>query len=473
MNAEDSPMDTRTGNIAIARVRDLAHRATARTRYLAGHSPARIAILVFAAAVLLFTALLRLPIASHTGTVTALPDALFTAVSAVTVTGLTTVDTGEHWSMFGQVVILTAIQTGALGVVTIALLLARMVTRRLGISGRVFAQSSIGTTGLGDVKRLLRVVVVTTFTIEFVLMLFLVPAFIVAEGSFGWGLWYGVFYAISAFANAGFTPHVGGMGQFADNPWILFPLAIGVFVGSFGFPVFLNLIRAKWTRKRWTLHTKLTIITTIVLFVLGTVAWAGFEWANPATIGGETWWAKIGNAFFASAMLRSGGFAVVDTESMTATTMLLSDALMFVGGGSGSTAGGIKVTTLAVLFLAIWAEAKGTQHTNAAGRRIPNSTLRLAISVVFLGATLVLTATSLLTTVSDATLDRLLFETISAFATCGLSVGISAEVGPFGKYVLSALMLVGRVGPIALASALAVRQRKVLFRLPDERPIIG
>ncbi|MFV0432970.1 MAG: potassium transporter TrkG, partial [Leucobacter sp.] len=187
-------MTTRAGSFTLLHLRDLARRATARTRYVAGHAPARIAILIFAAAVLLFTALLMLPVASRTGTVTALPDAVFTAVSAVTVTGLTTVNTGEHWSTFGQVVILVAIQAGALGVVTIALLLARMVTRRLGVSGRVFAQSSIGTTGLGDVKRLLRVEVVTTFTIELVLMLTLEPAVIVAEESFGRGLWYGAFY---------------------------------------------------------------------------------------------------------------------------------------------------------------------------------------------------------------------------------------------------------------------------------------
>ena len=466
-------MDTRTGNIAIARVRDLAHRATARTRYLAGHSPARIAILVFAAAVLLFTALLMLPIASHTGTVTALPDALFTAVSAVTVTGLTTVDTGEHWSMFGQVVILVAIQTGALGVVTIALLLAMMVTRKLGVSSRVFAKESIGADGIGSVGRLLRVVVTTTFIIEGVLALLLAPAFIASGESFGLGLWHGIFYAISAFGNAGFAPHAGGLAVFADNPFVLMPIAIGVFVGSFGFPVFLNLIRAKWTRHRWTLHTKLTLITTIVLFGLGAVAWAGFEWNNPDTVGNEPWGQKIGHALFASTMLRSGGFSLVDMESSTATTMLLSDALMFVGGGSASTAGGIKVTTLAVLFLAIVAEAKGTRHTNTLGRRLPDGTLRLAISVVFLGATLVFTAAALLTVVSDAKLDRILFEVISAFATCGLSVGISAEVGPFGKYVLSALMLMGRVGPIVLASALAIRQRQELYAYPSERPIIG
>ncbi|MGO1809692.1 MAG: TrkH family potassium uptake protein [Canibacter sp.] len=429
--------------------------------------------MVFVAATLVFTGLLSLPVASANGTRTELPDALFTAVSAVTVTGLTTVDTGEHWSMFGQVVILVAIQTGALGVVTIALLLTMMVTRRLGLSGRFFAKESIGADGIGRVGHLLRVVVTTTLVIEGTIAAFLIPAFIVAEDSWGSGLWYGIFHAISSFGNAGFTPHEGGLAHFADNPFVLTPIAVGVFVGSFGFPVYLNLIRAKWTRHKWTLHTKLTLITTTVLLGLGALAWAGFEWNNPETVGYEHWWEKIGHAFFASTMLRSGGFSLVDMESSTATTMLLSDALMFVGGGSASTAGGIKVTTLAVLFLAIVAEAKGTQNTNALGRRLPKGTLRLAISVVFLGATLVFVAAALLTIVSDAKLDRILFEVISAFATCGLSVGISSEVGAFGKFVLSALMLTGRVGPIVLASALAIRQRRELYDLPVERPIIG
>ncbi len=457
----------------LQRVRDRAIQLRGYARHTVGHAPARIAILVFAVATVLFTGLLMLPVASADGAGSSLPDAVFTAVSAITVTGLTTVDTGEHWSFFGQVVILAAIQTGALGVVTIALLLAMMVTRKLGVSSRVFAKESIGANGIGSVGQLLKVVVATTFMIEGILAAFLVPAFVVAEGAFWPGLWHGVFYAISAFGNAGFTPHVGGLSPFGDNPFVLVPITIGVFVGSFGFPVFLNLIRAKWTRHKWSLHTKLTLITTTLLLLLGAAAWAGFEWNNPATVGNEPWWQKIGLAFFASTMLRSGGFSVVDMESSTATTMLLSDALMFVGGGSASTAGGIKVTTLAVLFLAIVAEAKGTRHTNALGRRLPDGVLRLAISVLFLGATLVLVAAALLTIVSDAKLDRILFEVISAFATCGLSVGISAEVGAFGKYVLSALMLMGRVGPIVLASALAVRQRKELYAYPTERPIIG
>src|SRR5699024_7389246 len=227
------------------------------------------------------------------------------------------------------------------------------VTRRLGVSGRVFAKESIGADDMGSVGRLLRVVVTTTLVFEVCLAAFLVPAFIRVEESVAWGSWYGIFYAISAFGNAGFTVHSGGLAVFEDNAFILAPLTIGVFVGSFGFPVFLNLIRARWTRYKWTLHTKLTLITTTVLLIAGAISWGAFARAHPDTVAGEQWWRELGIAVFSSAMMRSGGFAVVDPQESTTTTMLLSDALMFVGGGSGSTAGGIKVTTLAVLFLAI------------------------------------------------------------------------------------------------------------------------
>jgi Trk-type K+ transport system membrane component len=440
--------------------------------YFVRRSPARASVLVFVLAALFFSVLLRLPIASATGRAAAWEDAVFTAVSAITVTGLTTVDTATAWSPFGLVVILIAIEIGGLGIVTLALLLSRAVTRQLGLGSKIFAQQTIGSPELGEVRSLLRVVVLTTLTIQGVLMVILTPAFVVEEG-WGLGLWYGLFYAVSAFNNAGFVVHVGGLTVFDGNLWILVPVMIGVFVGSFGFPVFLNLISTRWKFSRWTLHTKLTLLTTSILLVAGAIAWTVFEWSNPATIGEMNPAEKIFHGLFASTMMRSGGFAITDTAASTTTTLLASDALMFVGGGSASTAGGIKVTTLAVLFLAIIAEARGTRDITAASRTIPNGLLRVAISVTFLGATLVLVATTLITLVSDASLDRILFEVISAFATCGLSVGLSAELDPAGKYVLSALMLTGRIGPIGLAAALAVRQRNMLFTFPNERPIVG
>ena len=198
-----------------------------------------------------------------------------------------------------------------------------------------------------------------------------------------------------------------------------------------------------------------------------------FEHTNPNTLGPMTGGEQIGQSLFASVMTRSGGFSVIDVNAQTSETLLLTDALMFVGGGSASTAGGIKVTTLAVMFLAILAEARGDREVTAHGRTIAPETLRVAISVLALGATLVLVATLALVNIMDESLQRPLFEVISAFATCGLSVGVSAEAPPAGKYLLAAMMFAGRVGTITFAAALALRQRRVLYRYPVERPILG
>ncbi|TFD50124.1 TrkH family potassium uptake protein [Cryobacterium sp. Hh11] len=436
-------------------------------------SPSRAAALIFVAAALFFAIVLSLPIAAADGNRTPLPDAIFTAVSAVTVTGLTTLDTATHWSFFGQAVILLAIQIGGLGIVTIALLLARAVTRHLGLGDKVFVQQSLGTSRLGEVGSLLRTVVLTTLAIEAALVAVLIPRFVMIEENWWDGVWHGLFYGISSFNNAGFVSHAGGLGQFDGDYWILTPIMIGVFVGSFGFPVYLTLIQHKWNRKRWTLHTKLTLGTTTLLLIAGAVAWGAMEWGNERSIERLSIPDKLFHALFASTMMRSGGFAITDTSESNPITLLVTDALMFVGGGSASTAGGIKVVTLAVLFLAIVAEARGDRRVMIGGRTIPDGTLRLAISVTFLGATLVLVATGLIMMVSDEPLDRILFEVISAFATCGLSVGLSEELHPAGKYVLSLLMLAGRIGPIGLAAALALKQRNVLYSLPEERPIVG
>ena len=433
---------------------------------------ALLALGIFLAVALLFTVLLSLPIAASDRQATPFHDALFTAVSAMTVTGLVTVDTAAHWSLFGQVVILLAIQIGGLGIVTIALLLSRAVTRTLGLRGRILARQGVGTTKLGEVQSLLKIVIVTTLALESALAVILVPRFVIIEGSWSEGLWHGVFYAVSSFNNAGFILH-DGLSTFEGDLWILVPIMIGVLIGSFGFPVFMVLMVAKGRWRKWNLHTKLTLTTTGILLFAGAFVWGALEWSNTATIGDLSVADRIFHSLFASTMTRSGGFSLTDPADSTAATLLASDALMFVGGGSASTAGGIKVTTIAVLFLAIVAEAKGDKNIAVFGRTIPSSALRVAISVTFFGATLVLAATGLIMLVSDAPLDRILFEVISAFATCGLSVGLSEELPPSGKYVLAALMLAGRIGPIGLASALAIRRRNLLFRYPDEQPVIG
>ncbi|WP_246084723.1 TrkH family potassium uptake protein [Pseudarthrobacter phenanthrenivorans] len=442
---------------------------------VARYRPARLALAAYTLVALFFTLLLTLPVASADNQPTALHDAMFVAVSAVTVTGLVTVNTAEHWSFFGQAVILAAIQVGGLGIVTLAALLAKAVTRQLGVRNKLLAQQSLGVDSgrLGEVGSLLRTVIMTSLTLELVLVLFLVPRFIVVDGSWARGLWHGIFYAVSAFNNAGFVSHPDGLAGFSTDLWILIPIMVGVFVGSLGFPVYIVVRAAKWDFRKWNLHTRLTLSVSLLLFAAGSVVWGAMEWSNQDTIAGMDPGGKVLNSLFASVMMRSGGFNLVDTSASNSVTLLATDALMFAGGGSVSTGGGIKVTTLAILFLAIIAEARGNRHVTAFGRTIPEGSLRVAISVTFLGATLVLVGTGILMAITDEPMDRILFEVISGFATCGLSVGLSEELPPAGKYVLTALMLAGRVGPISFAAALALQQRDQLYRFPDERPIIG
>ncbi|MFJ6538510.1 TrkH family potassium uptake protein [Paenarthrobacter sp. NPDC091711] len=441
---------------------------------IANTSPARLALTVFAVVILVFTGLLSLPAASAAGTVTPLHQSMFTAVSAVCVTGLTVVSTATHWTFFGQLVILIGIFVGGLGTLTLASLLALMVSKRLGVRGKLIAQEAMNNAGrLGEVGTLLRIVIVTSVVIEAALALALIPRFIMLGEDFWQSVWHGVFYSISAFNNAGFTPHSDGIVPYETDLWILIPLMLGVFLGSLGFPVVMVLQQNGLNWKKWNLHTKLTIQVSFILLAAGTVLWGLMEWDNLRTIGHMDVGDKVIHSLFASVMTRSGGFNLVDQNHMESTTMLLTDALMFAGGGSASTAGGIKVTTIAVMFLAIMAEARGDADVKVYGRTIPQGTMRVAISVIVAGATLVSVAAFLLLSISGASLDRVLFESISAFATVGLSTNLSAELPPSGVYVLTALMFAGRVGTVTLAAGLALRQRSQLYHYPEERPIIG
>ncbi|MCU1574301.1 MAG: potassium transporter Trk [Micrococcaceae bacterium] len=439
----------------------------------ANGSPARLALIVFALVVLLFTGLLSLPVAAQDGQVTEFHDALFTAVSAVCVTGLTTVSTALHWTFFGQLIILVGIFVGGLGILTLASLMALMVSKRLGVRGKLIAQEAMNAGRLGEVGTLLRIVITTSVCIELVLALVLAPRFMILGESFPTAIWHALFYSISSFNNAGFTPHSNGVVPYENDLWVLVPLMVGGFIGSLGFPVMMVFLSVGFRVRQWNLHTKLTVQVSLILLVAGAVLWGALEWTNPATIGGMSVGDKVIHAVFASVMTRSLGFNLVDMNLMHAPTMLLTDALMFAGGGSASTAGGIKVTTLAVMFLAIVAEARGDNDVKVYGRTIPQGTMRVAISVIMMGATFVLLATGTLLAISNQSLDRVLFEVISAFATVGLSTGLSAELPPAGVYVLSVLMFAGRVGSITLAAALALRQRRQLFHYPEERPIIG
>jgi potassium uptake TrkH family protein len=442
---------------------------------LARQSPARLALGVFASVIAVFTALLSMPWATASGERAPFVDALFTATSAVCVTGLVTVPTGTYWSTAGQVAILVAIKIGGLGVMTLASILGLAVSRRIGLTQKLLVSSETKETRLGEVGSLVRTVIVTSTALEVAIALVLIPRLRIVGDSWGEAAWHGVFYAVSAFNNAGFIPTAEGLEPFAADWWVLLPIIIGVFIGSLGFPVILNVART-WRRpRRWSLHSKLTVTTSAVLVVVGSVLVAAFEWTNPRTLGGIGWNETILASLFAGVMPRSGGFSTVDVGDMHESTWLLNDALMFVGGGSASTAGGIKVTTLAVMLLAIVAEARGDKDVEAFGRRIPREALQVAIAVSLVSATIVLVSSLLLLAMTGRTLDVVLFEVISAFATVGLSTGLtsSPDLPDAAKYVLTVLMFIGRTGTMTLAAALALRSRRRVIRLPEERPIIG
>ncbi len=440
---------------------------------VARHSPARLALLVFAAIIAVATALLSLPAATHAEEPATFVDALFTAVSAVCVTGLTTVSTATYWSGFGQAVIIVAVKIGGLGVMTLASILGLAVSRRIGLTQRLLAASETKTTRLGEVGTLVRAVVVASLAVELAVFLVLVPRFLSLGESLGPAVWHALFMAVSIFNNAGFVVLEGGMEPFVGDWWMCLPIIVGGAIGALGFPVILNVVGRLRGDRRLSLHSKLTMVTYGVLAVGGTLGFALFEWRNAATLGQLPVADRVLASLLAGVNSRSSGLSTVDLGVASDATWFITDALMFVGGGSASTAGGIKVTTFAVLVLAIVAEARGDRDAEAFGRRIGTTTIRLAVAVAFLGATLVGVGTLLLLALTDYHLELVLFEVISAFATVGLSTGITPDLPDAAKYVLSALMFAGRLGTVTLAGALALRQRRRVIRMPSEPPIVG
>ena len=434
--------------------------------------PARLAVTVFAAIIMVVTLLLSLPIATASGKHSGFLDALFTATSAVCVTGLSTVDTATYWSTFGHVVIILAAAVGGLGVMTLASLLSLAVSRHVGLTQRMLAASE-NQSRLGEVGRLLRAVIYTATGCELFLILILLPRFLSHGLDVGHALWYAFFMALSIFNNAGFVIMPGGLAAYSTDWWIGLPIILGTFMGAVGFPVILDIMGRRRRPRTWSLHTKLTLTTYLALTLASTIAIATFEWNNPLTYGSLPTSGKIMTALVNGVNARSSGLSTIPPEHMHEATWFLQDALMFVGGGSASTAGGIKVTTFAVLLLAILAEARGDQDIEAFGRRITPSTVRLSVAVAFIGSSIIGLATLLLLQMTNLSLGRILFEVISAFATVGLSTGITPSLPDGAKYVIVALMFVGRVGTMTAASALALRERRRVIRMPEASPMIG
>ncbi|MFP5254753.1 MAG: TrkH family potassium uptake protein [Acidimicrobiia bacterium] len=436
--------------------------------------PAQYVVFGFATATLVGAGLLMLPMASHDDTSTSFVDAWFTATSAVCVTGLTVLDTGGHWTGFGQAVVLGLIQVGGLGIMTLTALIVVGLARRLGLRQRMIAAASTGSLQLGEVRSILRGVALVTVVVEATVAVLLTLRFWLAyDRSFGGALWDGVFHAVSAFNNAGFGLRSDNLISYQDDAVVLLLVAGAVILGGLGFPVWVQIARTPRRPHLWDLHAKLTITATVGLIAAGWAALALSEWTNPATLGSMDTAGSLLNSFFASVTPRTAGFNAIDVASMREEGRVITEMLMFIGGGSGSTAGGIKVTTFAVLAFVIWSEVRGDPDVSLFNRRIPTQAQRQALTVALLAVVIAATSVLLLLRITTLPLDALLFETVSALGTVGLSVGITPLLPDPAKVVLVTLMLLGRVGPPTLFAALVSRESERLYRHPEERPIIG
>ena len=438
--------------------------------------PARMALGGFAAVILAAAGLLQLPFATQSGERAPYIDALFVSTSATTVTGLVTVDTGTYWSGFGQAVILVAIKIGGLGIMTMASLLGLAVSRRLGLTTRILAADESKSGALGDVLTMLRTIFFVSTGVEATIAAILFWRHLEHGVAVGRAAWHSVFYSVSAFNNAGFQPDPGGIVPYAEDGVFRMAIAAALLLGALGFPVYFNLMRHWRHPRKWSLHTKLTVVTIAVVQLASIALLALFEWGNPDTLGASHGWTKVWQTLFVSVNQRHGGFAGLDHGKMYEHTWLLEDVLMFVGAGSGGTAGGIRVTTLAVLLLAIWAEARGRRDIEAFGKRIGTEVLRLAVAVTLVSLFFVLvgTAVVLAQTVNQGfTLGQVLFEISSGFATVGLSTGITPQLPSDAKLTVTLIMYIGRVGSLTVVAALALNRQRRVIRYPSERPLIG
>lgn len=453
--------------------KNLLQQLRLKSDYYARNYPARVAVFIFATIISVVTTLLSLPISTVSGHRAPFADALFNATSAVCVTGLVTVDTANYWSPFGQVVIAIAISIGGLGVMTIASALGLIVSHHLGLTQRMLAASETKTSSLGQLGSLLKAVVVTALTADFVLFLVLLPRFLTLENDFAHSVWYALFHAISIFNNAGFIILPGGLSPFISDFWMLTPIILGTFLGAIGFPVMRDL-SVNWRNPRnLALHTKLTVITYFALYVVNVILVGATEWQNPLTYGDLSVSERIMHSLLAGANARTSGISIINVGDMTSGSWFIQDIFMFIGGGSASTAGGMKVTTFAILALAVLAEARGDRDLEVFGRRIPPSTVRVAIAVTLIGSFIVAISTLIMLLITPFSLDQVLFETISAFGTVGLSTGITPFLPDSAKFLLTLLMFLGRVGTMTFAAALALRSRRRVIRLPEESPIVG
>ncbi len=426
------------------------------------------------------TLLLLLPFATAEGTWNNPLVALFTATSAVCVTGLIVVDTGSYFSPLGEGIILTLIQVGGLGYMTATTFLLLLLGRRLGLRERLAIQQSMDQAELAGGRSLVISIITMTLIFELTGVFCLFPTFSQDYGP-GYGLWLSVFHSISAFNNAGFSLFGDSLVRYAFNPWINIVITVLVILGGLGYQVIMEIFvwlrdRIQRRRKRqvFSLNFKIATSTTVALLILGTVALFAAEFNNPPTLGGVSVGSKLLLAWFQSVVTRTAGFNTIDFGAMENASLFIVIAFMFIGANPGSTGGGVKTTTIRILLACTRMVLQGKEEVLLYQRQIPASRVLKAIGVV-VGSGLVVVIVTMLVSLSNPEMSfiQLLFESVSAFATVGLSTGITAELSDFGKYVIIATMYLGRVGVLLFMAALRGDPKPTAIQYPEEDLLVG
>ena len=435
-------------------------------------STPRLIVYGFLALMALGTLLLKLPASTESGITWV--DAFFVSVSCGSVTGLSTVTIPTTFTPFGEVVMMVLVQLGGLGIMTVTTLAALLIGQRVGFRGLLAVREEMDNVdSLRNTLRLLGQIAAITFGVE------LVGAAVLGAGFFRRGMgvgesaFQGVFHSIMAFCNAGFTILPGeGLSPYAGDWLIVGPLVAVITIGGLGFPVLVDLYRYGDDR-RLSVHSKLVLITSGVLVVVGVLSVALMEWTNPATLGGETANTRAAMSVFQGVTPRTAGFATVDYEQMRDPTLVVQALLMFIGTAPTSTGGGVKVTTVALVFLIVASQVRGQDRITLFWRELPRALVAKALAVLALSTVLILVGTLTLMVSDKLALLPALFEITSAFGTTGLSLGVTPELSPFGAIFVAVIMFLGRVGPITFIIAMTARQRPMPYKYPQEDIAIG
>ncbi|WP_420330203.1 TrkH family potassium uptake protein [Paenibacillus contaminans] len=441
-------------------------------------TPPQILVLGFAAIIMIGAFLLTLPFASASGMATPFIDALFTATSATCVTGLVVVDTGSHYTIFGQLVIIVLIQVGGLGFMTMATLFAFMLKKRISLKERLILQEALNQSSMEGIVRLIRKVIRYALTIEGVAAVLFAIRWS-ADMAPGKALYFGVWHAVSFFNNAGFDLFGGHTGVkfvsltgYVDDPIVNIVAMMLIILGGLGFIVISDLLDLKRTR-RLTLHSKVVLTTTSLLIVIGAIVFFLFEYSNPLTLQPLSGWGKFWGSMFQSVTPRTAGANTIDIAAMRQASQFFMIILMFIGASPGSTGGGIKTTTFTILIGAMIAMIRGKEDIVFFRNRLAKDRIFKAITLSMIALFLVIFVAMVLSTTEDHHFLMILFEVTSAFGTVGLTMGLTTQLTIVGKIMIIFMMFVGRLGPITLAYALGPKKEKELFRYPEGKITIG